>query len=79
MSLTDAQIASFKEKGYLVIPNYLTPEEVTSVLTETNTLLHDFPLETHPLTQFTTGDDKKAEHLHLLDRIDAKRSQEPHV
>ncbi|KAJ5884836.1 Phytanoyl-CoA dioxygenase domain-containing protein 1 [Penicillium taxi] len=63
MSLTDAQLASFQENGYLVIPDYLTPEEITSVLTETNTLLNDFPLETHPLTQFTTGDDKKAEHV----------------
>lgn len=61
--LTETQLASFKENGYLVIPDYLTKSEVDSLLTETNALLNDFSLDTHPLTQFTTGDDDTAEHV----------------
>ncbi|KAL4880995.1 hypothetical protein BJY04DRAFT_218517, partial [Aspergillus karnatakaensis] len=55
--LTPEQLNSFHENGYLVLPNYLTPTETTSLITETNTLLTNFDLSTHPLTQFTTGDD----------------------
>ncbi|KAB8071622.1 hypothetical protein BDV29DRAFT_13782 [Aspergillus leporis] len=58
--LTPTQLAAFHEKGYLVLPNYLSLAEITSLLTETNTLLDTFPLESHPLTQFTTGDDASA-------------------
>ncbi|PLN74591.1 hypothetical protein BDW42DRAFT_189685 [Aspergillus taichungensis] len=55
--LTPTQLATFHEKGYLVIEDYLTPTEVTSLLNETHHLLSTFDLDTHPLTQFTTGDD----------------------
>ena len=57
MSLSPEQLAFFNEKGYLVIPDYLSPTETTSLIDETNQLLETFPLDTHPLTQFTTGDD----------------------
>ena len=61
-SLTSPELTSFNENGYLVLRNYLNPSEVSSLLSETNHLLETFPLETHPLTQFTTGDtaDNKA-------------------
>lgn len=65
--LTPTQITSFHENGYLVLPNHLTPTEITSLLTETQTLLDTFPLETHPLTQFTTGDDAKDDKPHVGD------------
>jgi ectoine hydroxylase-related dioxygenase (phytanoyl-CoA dioxygenase family) len=55
--LTPDQISSFNEDGYLIVPNYLTSDEVQSLLTTTNSLLENFPLESHPLTRFTTGDD----------------------
>lgn len=61
--LTEAQVASFHENGYLVVPDYLSPTEVESLLAETNTLLNGFSLDSHPLTQFTTGDDDQAEHV----------------
>lgn len=61
--LTNSQLASFQKDGYLVIPDYLTPSEVTALLAETNTLLNDFSLDSHPLTQFNTGDDDTAEHV----------------
>lgn len=56
MRLTPSQLASFHENGYLVIPNYLSQNAVDALLSETSSLLHSFPLDTHPLTQFTTGD-----------------------
>ncbi|KAL2812406.1 hypothetical protein BJX63DRAFT_247980 [Aspergillus granulosus] len=56
-ALTESQLSSFNENGYLVIPDYLTPEQTSSLIEETNTLLASFDLSTHPLTQFTTGDD----------------------
>lgn len=61
--LTDAQRTSFEENGYLVIPDYLSPVEVDALLTETNVLLNNFSLDSHPLTQFTTGDDNQADHV----------------
>lgn len=61
--LTDSQKSSFQENGYLVIPDYLSPSEIESALAETNSLLNNFSLDTHPLTQFTTGDDDRADHV----------------
>lgn len=65
--LTPSQLAFFQENGYLVIPSYLSPEEISSLLSETNTLLDTFDLSTHPLTQFTTGDDAKDDKPHVGD------------
>lgn len=63
--LTAEQLAFFRENGYLVIPDYLSPDEVQSLLDETKSLLDNFPLESHPLTRFTTGDgdDSDAQHV----------------
>ncbi|PKY06654.1 phytanoyl-CoA dioxygenase [Aspergillus campestris IBT 28561] len=65
--LTPTQLATFHEKGYLVVEDYLTPEEVNSLLTETHHLLDTFDLDTHPLTQFTTGDDSSDAKPHVGD------------
>ncbi|GLA83551.1 phytanoyl-CoA dioxygenase domain-containing protein 1 [Aspergillus tubingensis] len=54
--LTPDQLSTFNTTGYLIIPDYLTPAEISACLTETDNLLTTFPLDTHPLTQFTTGD-----------------------
>lgn len=61
--LTESQVASFQENGYLVIPDYLTKSEIDALLAETNTLLNDFSLDSHPLTRFTTGDDDTDDHV----------------
>ncbi|KAL4799701.1 hypothetical protein BDV19DRAFT_384989 [Aspergillus venezuelensis] len=55
--LTPSQLETFHTKGYLVLENYLSQQQVTSLISETNSLLSTFDLSTHPLTQFTTGDD----------------------
>ncbi|KAI1910519.1 Phytanoyl-CoA dioxygenase domain-containing protein 1 [Ophidiomyces ophidiicola] len=54
--LTPDQVAFFKDNGYLLIPNYLPPDTLTTLLSTTNSLLESFPLDSHPLTRFTTGD-----------------------
>ncbi|PGG98168.1 hypothetical protein GX51_06955 [Blastomyces parvus] len=55
--LTPAQLASFRENGFLVIPDFLSSDEVSSLLQTTHALLDEFPLDSHPLTCFTTGDE----------------------
>ncbi|RAH62822.1 phytanoyl-CoA dioxygenase [Aspergillus piperis CBS 112811] len=65
--LTPAQLSTFNTTGYLIIPDYLTPTEISACLTETNNLLTTFPLDTHPLTQFTTGDSSSPTDKHVGD------------
>lgn len=67
MALSPSQLDAFNKNGYTVIPDYLSPTEIDSLLTETNHQLETFPLETHPLTQFTTGDDNNNQEDHVGD------------
>ncbi|KAH9176643.1 phytanoyl-CoA dioxygenase [Lactarius sanguifluus] len=50
------QIKSFHRNGYLVIPGFLTPVETDALLARSRELIHEFSLQDHPLTKFTTGD-----------------------
>lgn len=59
--LTSEQVEFFNKNGFLVIPSYLSPEEVTGLLATTNELLENFDLASHPMTRFTTGNDGDAE------------------
>ena len=54
--LAPDQVSSFEENGYLIIPDALTPLQVSSLLSETHSLLSSFDLKSHPLTKFTTDD-----------------------
>ncbi|CRG88140.1 hypothetical protein PISL3812_05167 [Talaromyces islandicus] len=64
VGLTPEQLESFNENGFLVVPNYLSADEVQSLLTTTHDLLENFSLESHPMTRFTTGDDdNKTKHV----------------
>jgi phytanoyl-CoA hydroxylase len=55
--LTPKQLAQFHRDGYLLIPNYLSKSTCTSLLSQTQDLLRDFPLADHPMTRFMTGTD----------------------
>lgn len=55
--LTPKQLASFWRDGYLTIPNYLSTSQCSTLLDRIQTILHDFPLEDHPMTKFVTGAD----------------------
>lgn len=57
--LTSEQLSFFRENGYLVIPNHLPEDTVSTLLSTTTNLLDSFPLSSHPLTRFTTGDDEQ--------------------
>lgn len=57
IGLTPKQLAQFRRDGYLLIPNYLTKETCTALLSQTQTLLREFPLADHPMTRFVTGTD----------------------
>jgi phytanoyl-CoA hydroxylase len=59
--LTPTQLSFWHKNGYLLIPNALTPSTVSSLLTETHTLLTSFDLSTHPMTKFSTG--QKSAHV----------------
>ncbi|KPI40273.1 Phytanoyl-CoA dioxygenase domain-containing protein 1 [Cyphellophora attinorum] len=56
--LSDSQIASFWRDGYLLIPNYLSQTQCTTLLSRINQLLTDFTLKDHPMTKFVTGEQK---------------------
>lgn len=54
--LSPAQLRQFHTDGYVLIPDYLDQATCSSLLSIIQTLLHDFPLEDHPLTKFSTGE-----------------------
>ncbi|KAF4550521.1 Hypothetical protein D9617_17g047890 [Elsinoe fawcettii] len=54
--LTPSQLSFFNENGYLAIPNALSPDTVSSLLSEASSLLTSFDLSTHPMTKFSTGE-----------------------
>ena len=54
--LTQDQVHKFYNDGYLIIPNAISPSEVSALLAETHNLLTSFDLASHPLTKFTTDD-----------------------
>ncbi|MCJ1391926.1 hypothetical protein MMC18_004793, partial [Xylographa bjoerkii] len=56
LGLTPAQQAFFSTNGYLLLPSALPPSTITALLAETQHLLTTFPLATHPLTKFSTGE-----------------------
>ena len=54
--LSETQVAAFARDGYLIIPDALDPETVSSLLTETHTMLDNFSLADHPMTKFSAGE-----------------------
>jgi hypothetical protein len=59
--LTKEQLATFARDGYLIIPDALDPQTVSSLLQETHSLLDTFSLDDHPMTKFSTGE--SSEHV----------------
>ncbi|KAL1953916.1 hypothetical protein VTO42DRAFT_2038 [Malbranchea cinnamomea] len=58
--LTPEQLSVFYTNGFLVIPNFLSASEVSSLLSTAHDLLNSFDIASHPLTRFTTGDSQDA-------------------
>lgn len=61
--LTPEQIAFFEKNGYLLIPDELSQDTVKELLDDTDKMLHDFSLDDHPMTKFSTGGDDGADHV----------------
>ncbi|KAF8335746.1 uncharacterized protein EI90DRAFT_3152782 [Cantharellus anzutake] len=55
--LTPGRVEQFKRDGYLVIPKFLSDEQVNGLLKRSKELLQEFDLEDHPMTRFTTGEE----------------------
>jgi phytanoyl-CoA hydroxylase len=54
--LTPEQLSFFRDNGYLILPAELPSAAVSSLVTETTSLLNGFSLENHPMTKFSTGE-----------------------
>ncbi|KAG9241891.1 hypothetical protein BJ878DRAFT_203322 [Calycina marina] len=54
--LSKQQLQDFQNDGYLLVPDALSPNTVSSLLNETHHLLTSFTLDKHPLTKFSTSD-----------------------
>ena len=63
LGLTPKQLSTFHRDGYLLIPSYLSHPTCQTLLSATRTLLRDFPLENHPMTRFTTGENDESSHV----------------
>ncbi|KAE9378084.1 phytanoyl-CoA dioxygenase [Stipitochalara longipes BDJ] len=59
--LTKEQLSTFDRDGYLIIPDALDSQTVSSLLKETHSLLDNFSLDDHPMTKFSTGE--SSEHV----------------
>lgn len=63
IGLSKEQRVAFDRDGYLLIPNALDSNTVSSLLSETHSMLENFSLDDHPMTKFSTGEGKDGEHV----------------
>lgn len=61
--LTRDQLSQFERDGYLLIPGALDETTVSSLLSETHSMLDNFSLDDHPMTKFSTGEGEDVEHV----------------
>lgn len=54
--LSQEQLEAWHKNGYLLLPNALSQAQVQALLSESYNMLDDFPLESHPMTRFSTGE-----------------------
>ncbi|KAF2403712.1 phytanoyl-CoA dioxygenase [Trichodelitschia bisporula] len=61
LGLTASQLEFWDKNGFLIIPRELDAQTAATLLGETRSMLASFPLESHPMTRFSTGE--KDEHV----------------
>lgn len=61
MPLSNTQLRDFKDDGYLIIPDFLSPETTQTLRSRVIEMLSDFDLSSHPMTKFSTGE--KSDHV----------------
>ncbi|KAL8733180.1 MAG: hypothetical protein Q9181_003679 [Wetmoreana brouardii] len=57
--LTPEQLQSYRNDGYLIIPDALDASTTASLLQETKDMLSTFSVDDHPMTKFSAGEDNK--------------------
>ena len=60
--LSPEQVAKFDQDGYLILPGFISQEETGALLSRAKQLIAEFPLEGHPMTRFTTGEEDDPTH-----------------
>ncbi|KAH7335974.1 hypothetical protein B0J17DRAFT_668577 [Rhizoctonia solani] len=60
--LSPEQIAKFYKDGYLILPGFIPKDETSTLLARAKQLVAEFPLEGHPMTRFTTGEENDPTH-----------------
>lgn len=70
MSLSQQQLDQFDREGMLCLPDFLLPQEVTSLMDRAHQLLDDFDFANHPKTQFSTGEDNHVGDEYFFDSSD---------
>lgn len=68
--LSQSELEQFDRDGCLCIPDFLTPSEVDSLLSESKKLLSEFDMTKHPLTKFSTDTDNHVGNQYFLDSLD---------
>lgn len=59
-SLTPTQLDFWNQHGYLIIPDALDKATISSLLSETHSMLSKLNLQDHPMTKFSTGQNGRA-------------------
>ncbi|KAL8985480.1 MAG: hypothetical protein Q9177_004417 [Variospora cf. flavescens] len=75
--LTDEQLQSYEQNGYLIIPNALSAFTTAALLREAQHMLSTFPLSSHPMTKFSTGASDDDNNKNKSNS--SKSSKTPHV
>ncbi|RLV91590.1 hypothetical protein JA1_003791 [Spathaspora sp. JA1] len=68
--LTPDQLDTFQKEGLLCIPDFLTPEQTTQLVTHAQDLLNQCDLSKHPKTQFKTNDNDHIGDSYFFDSSD---------
>ncbi len=61
--LTAAELSRWRDDGFLVLRDALDRATIDTLLAETNELLENFSLESHPMTRFLTGEGADGKHV----------------
>lgn len=70
MELSPAQIETFQNEGLLCIPDFLTAHDVQRLMAESHRLLGALDLDSHPKTQFKTGESDHVGDHYFFDSAD---------
>lgn len=68
--LTQSQVETFKSEGMLCIPGFLKPHQIATMMQSAHELLANLDMDTHPKTQFKTGENDHVGDQYFFDSSD---------